>query len=276
MSRRIDLLRLDYTFSVIVPLLIAIFINNYLIWNHIDIIVGFVMFAITGNTWNDVVDMRDPNETETLERVEGYHWKEIFTIGLVTFVLGLTLLLRTCFENWVNGILLVVIIILVLLYCVKYKSVPILNHILLGASHIILPYFMIKIDHIGIPLTEPLMSGFEWFLMFAFFTFAITGQFVHEAIDGDSITRFSLKTQQKIIWVSSIITLIVAVCTFIAYPVIYFIPFVLFPIGTMYTFRRPTKSTRGVKDVGILMGNFLLVYFMTLIIMQMNGFVILP
>jgi len=276
MSRRIDLLRLDYTFSVIVPLLIAIFINKYLIWNHIDIIVGFVMLAITGNTWNDVVDMRDPNEIETIERVEGYHWKEIFTIGLVTFFLGLTLLIRTCIEKWINGILLIVIIILVLLYCVKYKSVPILNHILLGASHIVLPYFMIKIDHIGIPLTEPLMSEFEWFLMFAFFTFAITGQFVHEVIDGDSITRFSLKTQQKIIWVSSIITLIVAICTFIVYPIVYFLPFVLFPIGTLYTFRHPTRSTKGVKDVGILMGNFLLIYFITLIIMQMNGFVFLP
>lgn len=276
MSRRIDLLRLDYTFSVIVPILIAIFINNYLIWNHIDIIVGFVMLAITGNTWNDVVDMRDPNEIETLERVEGYHWKEIFTIGLFTFVLGITLLLRTCFEKWINGIVLIVIIILVLLYCIKYKSIPILNHILLGVSHIVLPYFMIKIDHIGLPLTEPLMSEIEWFLMFAFFTYAITGQFVHEAIDGDSITRFSLKTQRKIIWVTSIITLIVAICTFIVYPVIYFLPFILLPIGIMYTFRRPTKSTKGVKDVGILMGNFLLVYFITLIIMQMNGFVILP
>lgn len=234
------------------------------------------MLAITGNTWNDVVDMRDPNELETLERVKGYQWKEIFTIGLVTFVLGITLLLRTCFEKWINGILLVIIIVLVLLYCVKYKSIPILNHVLLGTSHILLPYFMIKIDHIGLPLTEPLLSEIEWFLMFTFFTFAFTGQLVHEVIDGDSITRFSLKTQQSIIWISSIITLIVAVCTFIVYPVIYFIPFILFPIGTMYTFRHPTKSTRGVKDVGILMGNFLLIYFITLIIMQMNGFVILP
>jgi 4-hydroxybenzoate polyprenyltransferase len=276
LSRRIDLLRLDYIFSVIVPILIAIFINNYLIWDHIDIIVGFAMLAITGNTWNDVVDMRDPNEKETLERVKGYHWKEIFTIGLVSFVLGITLLLRTCFEKWINGVLLVVIIVLVLLYCTRYKSIPILNHILLGGSHILLPYFMIKIDHIGIPLTEPLMTDMEWFLMITFFTYAITGQFVHEVIDGDSITRFSLKTQQKIIWISSVVTLIVAICTLILYPVIYFFPFIFFPIGTMYTFRHPTSSTKGVKDVGILMGNFLLVYFITLIIMQMNGLVIIP
>jgi len=40
------------------------------------------------------------------------------------------------------------------------------------------------------------------------------------------------------------------------------------PIGTMFTFRHPTESTQGVKDVGILIGNFLMIYFITLIIMK--------
>jgi len=279
MSRRIDLLRLDYIFSVVVPLLIAVFINeDYVIWDHIDIIVGFAMLAITGNTWNDVVDMRDPNEIETLERVEGYHWKEIFTIGLISFILGITLLIRTCITYWINGILLIVIIFMVLLYCVKFKAYPIVNHILLGTSHIILPYFMIKIDHIGLPLTEPLMTEIEWLIMIVFFSFALTGQFVHEAIDGDSITRFSLKTQQKIIIISACITISIAIIMYSLFfqyqVVVYFVPFILFPIGTIYTFRRPTSSTRGVKDVGILMGNFLLIYFVTLIIMKMNGIIV--
>lgn len=275
MSHRIDLLRLDYIFSVIVPLLIAIFLNNYLIWNHIDIIVGFAMLAITGNTWNDVVDMRHPEEVETIERVEGYHWKEIFTIGLVSFILGIALLSRACFTSLINAILLFVIILMVLVY-LKFKSVPIANHILLGTSHIVLPYFLMKIDYITrFAPTDPLMTEIEWLMMIVFFSFALTGQFVHEAIDGDSITRFSLKGQQIVIIISACITVVIAIIMYILFFqfafVIYFMPFILFPLGTIYTFRRPTMSTKGVKDVGILMGNFLLVYFLTLIIMQMSG-----
>ena len=78
MSRRIDLLRLDYAFSVIVPCLLALYFNNLTVRSHLDIIIGFLLYAITGNTINDAIDMRDPNENDTLERVKGYHWKEIF------------------------------------------------------------------------------------------------------------------------------------------------------------------------------------------------------
>lgn len=232
-----------------------------------DIIVGFSFLAITGNTWNDVIDMKHPEEKETLERVEGYHPREIFAIGAVTFVFGLTLLLRTCVQNLINAILLILIIVLVLAYCVWVKPVPIVNHIVLGASHVILPYFMIKIDA-GLPL----MSEKEWILILCFFAFAITGQFVHEVIDEDSLRKhMSLKQCQILIQISSIITLILGLWAFILLEQYYFLPFIFMPIGTMYTFRHATASTKGVKDVGILIGNFLLVYFICLIIIQMAG-----
>ncbi len=273
MSKRIDLLRLDYTFSVIVPILLAIFLNDLNPFEHLDILLGFIFLAITGNTWNDVIDMRHPEELETLERVEGYHPREIFIIGLTAFGFGFTLLLRTCFEHWVNGILLAIIIVMVLSYCVWVKPIPIFNHFLLGVSHILLPYFMIKIDA-GYPL-DNLLNTTEWVLMLTFFSFAITGQFVHEVIDGDSLRKYlSLKQCQIIIIISALITLSFAIWAFVIYPgpyKYYFIPFILFPLGTMFTFRRPTESTRGVKDVGILIGNFLLIYFACLIALQMSG-----
>jgi len=267
MSKRIDLLRLDYLFSVIVPLLVAIFLNNLNPLEHIDIIIGFSFLAITGNTWNDVIDMKHPEEKETLERVEGYHPREIFTIGAVAFVLGLTLLLRTCFQNLINAILLSLIIVLVLVYCIWMKPVPIANHLILGTSHVILPYFMIKID-----AEIPLMSEKEWILMLCFFAFAVTGQFVHEVIDEDSLRKhLSLRQCQIVIQISSTITLILGLWAFIILAQYYFLPFIFMPIGTMFTFRRPTASTKGVKDVGIIIGNFLLVYFACLIIIQMAG-----
>ncbi|MHA1291971.1 MAG: UbiA family prenyltransferase [Promethearchaeota archaeon] len=272
MSKRIDLLRLDYVFSVVVPMLIAIYLNRLNPFEHFDIILGFILLAITGNTWNDVIDMKDPNEKETLERVEGYHPREIFTIGLASFILGITLLLRTCFEHPINGLFLIIIIVMVLLYCVWFKSYPIINHILLGASHIILPYFIIKFDANLIKPGEFWLTPVELTLMLTFFAFAFTGQIVHETIDGDSITKYlNLKQIQVLIWISSIITIIMAIWAFVIIPNYYFIPFMLFPLGTMFTFRRPTQSTKGVKDVGILIGNFLLLYFMCLIILQMAG-----
>jgi hypothetical protein len=265
MSRRIGLLRLDYVFSVIIPILIAIYLNSLNLFEHFDIIIGFIFLAITGNTWNDVVDMKDLSEKETLERVEGYTPREIFTIGLASFFFGITLLLRTCLKFPINGLFLTLIIGMVLLYVKWLKPIPILNQILLGISHVFLPYLMIKVD-----ANLPLMSGLECFLMLTLLAFAVTGQFVHEVIDSDALTRyFSLRQCQVIIWISSIITLVLAICTFIISKQYYFFPFVFMPIGTMYTFRRPTKSNRGVKDVGILIGNFLLLYFICLITIQM-------
>jgi len=267
MSKRIELLRIDYVFSVMIPLLIAIFLNNLNPFNHFDILIGFFFLAITGNTWNDVVDMRDPNEKETLERVEGYHPREIFTIGLVCFIFGISLLLRTCLAYPINGLFLGIIIIMVLLYVKWLKPIPLLNHILLGASHVLLPYFMIKID-----AELSLMSVSEWILIFTILGFAITGQLVHEVIDSDALTRyFSLRQCQIIIWTISIITLTLAIWAFIVLEQYYFFPFIFMPIGTMFTFRRPTKSSKGVKDVGILIGNFLMLYFICLIIIQMAG-----
>lgn len=278
MSNRIGLLRLDYIFSVVTPMLIAIYLNGLNPLDHIDIIVGFAMLAITGNTWNDLIDMKDPNEKETLQRVEGYHPREIFTIGLSTFVLGVVLLLRTCFAYWINAIFLVIIIAMVLGYCVWFKPVPILNHILLGASHIVLPYFMIKIDAAGIaPWGYLYLSSDEWILMFAFFFFAITGEFVHEVIDGDSLRKhLSLRQCQIVIWIFSILTLCFALFAFftVLWTAIYFLPLLFFPIGIMFTFRRPTESTKGVKDAGILMGNFLMIFFMCLIILRLRGIIV--
>jgi hypothetical protein len=266
MSNRFGLLRLDYTFSVIVPMLIAIYLNRLNPFQHIDILIGFTFLAITGNTWNDVIDMKDPSELETLKRVEGYHPKEIFTIGIVTFFLGITLLLRTCIQHTINAIFLIIIIIMVLLYCKWIKPIPFLNHILLGTSHMLLPYFMIKVDA-NLPLLDFELEGP---LMLAFIAFALTGQFVHEVIDGDALIKyFSLRKCQLIIWIFSIISLFFAIWAFIIIPNFYFIPFVFFPIGTMYTFRHPTRSTQGVKDVGILIGNFVLIYFLCLITLQM-------
>lgn len=264
MVKRISLLRLDYLFSVIVPLLIAIYLNDLNPLYYIDIIIGFGLLGITGNTWNDMIDMKDPEERETLKRVEGYHPREIFTIGLASFIFGITLLLKTCIEHYINGIFLIVVIIMVISYCIWIKPIPIINQIFLAISHVILPYVIIKIDAdlFSIQLGE-------FIFLIAFFIFAVLGQIVHEVIDGDAIRKhLSLRQCQVVIWIFSILTIIFAGWAFFLIKDYYFLPFLFVPLGTMFTFRHPTKSTQGVKDVGILIGNFLMIYFITLIIMK--------
>jgi hypothetical protein len=107
--------------------------------------------------------------------------------------------------------------------------------------------------------------------MLTFFSFAFAGQIVHEIIDGDSITRFSLRTQQQVVVISSIFTIILGFVAVWVMNDVYFVPLALIPVGSIYTFRKPTKSTPGVKDVGIVLGNIIMVYFLVLIIRNMYG-----
>jgi 4-hydroxybenzoate polyprenyltransferase len=244
-------------------MLIAVYINHLTILPHLDIFIGFFFYAITGNTLNDALDARNPKEVETIERIQGYHWKEIATIAIVCFIFGTMMFVRTISQHPLNGLLLAGSVIMVIIYCLK-KDIPIFNQILLGISHVVLPYLMIKVD----ANTNPLISSTEWFGLFVFFAFAYTGQIVHEAIDGDSITRFSLKTQQIVIITSSCITFILGIIAVYLLN-FYFLPFVFIPIGSIYTFRYPTHSTKGVKDVGIILGNVIMIYFLVLILMQL-------
>jgi len=240
----------------------CIYINDLTLLDHIDILAGFLLYAVTGNTLNDVIDMRDPEEEETLKRVEGYHWKEILAIAAISFLFGTTLFIRTLKEHPINILYLGLTISMVVVYCIK-KDVPVFNQILLGASHIFFPYMMIKTD-----AGAPTFSSDEWILVVTFFFYAFSGQVVHEIIDGDAITRFSKKAQQMTVIISSSLTVVLGFITAWLLNDIYFVPIALIPLGSIYTFRKPTESTHGVKDVGIILGNVLLVYYLVLILLH--------
>lgn len=121
---------------------------------------------------------------------------EIFTIDLASLFLGLTLLIRKSISHPLNGVFLIIIIIMVLLYLIVIKLIPIINHIVLVTSHILLPYFMIKIDA-GLVLIN---DDVELTLLTTLFTYTLTGQFVHEIINGDSLRQhFNLRQCQLVI-----------------------------------------------------------------------------
>lgn len=268
MSKGFRLLRVEYLFSVLIPCLLCIYLNGYEIISHIWILAGFAFYAMTGNTLNDVIDMKDPNEKETLERVAGYHYKEILVISIASFIVGTMCFMNDILLNPLLAFYLIIIVILVIVYCL-FKSVVIINHIILGVSHIFLPYFMIKINANEIALIFfPNLDLFEWLILFSITSVAFCGQMLHEMIDGDSLSKLRPKSSQIIIWIASIISLIIAIISFIVTQYVIFLPIVFFPLGIIYIFRKPRNDLLGntsLKDTGIILGNLMFAYMIILI-----------
>ncbi len=236
--------------------------------DHIWILAGFAFYAMAGNTLNDFFDVKNPKDKETQERLQGYSRKEIFALFLCNFMLGSTCFMNPILERPILVVYLALIVVLVVLYCL-FKSLVFVNHIMLGVSHMFLPWFMIKINAGDVALNVfPALSLNEWLILFCASSAAFCGEMLHEQIDGDSITRFSLKTIQKIVWVSAILSLILGINSLIITKYFIFFPFVLFPFGLMYIYRKP-KDLQGrssLKDVGIIMGNLAFAFVVILII----------
>ena len=264
MIQRWHLLRVDYAFAVIVPCLLALYVNHLSLLAAVDILLGFFFFTITGNTLNDLIDSRNPTDEDTQHRLEGFRWKEIATICIMSFLLGFGMFLRMITQHWITGVLLGGIIILVVLYCL-FKRIPIVNQILLAISHILLPYLMIKIDA---DQASPLFTIGELLLVATIMLFAIAGQTVHEVIDGDAITRWSSRFIQRYILVCAVGALVSGLVSFWYLHEWFFFPFFFLPCGIIYIFRHPTHPSKKIKDIGIILGNLVMIYFLGLQLIQ--------
>ncbi|MHA2280320.1 MAG: UbiA family prenyltransferase [Promethearchaeota archaeon] len=269
MSKGFKLLRLEYIFSVLMPCLLCIYLNDYDLISNIWILAGFMFYVITGNTLNDVIDMKDPSEKETIERVKGYSRKEILMISIGSFTLGTTCFMNEILINPILGIYLIIIVLMVIFYCL-FKSLAVINHIILGTSHMVLPWFMIKIKEGDIFMGFlPSLKLCESLMLGTIISVAFTGQMVHEMIDGDSLSKLKPRASQLVIWISSFTSLIIAIVTFIITPYQEFLPILFFPIGILYVFRTPRSNLLGrssLKDIGIILGNLMFFYIVILII----------
>ncbi|WP_457557728.1 UbiA family prenyltransferase [Candidatus Harpocratesius sp.] len=261
-SRRIELLRLDYLFAVIVPTLMAIFLNKLDLNNYWNLILAFSFFGISGNIINDIFDRQEEDDLEAQDRTKGYKDKELWAIAIVSGTLGLTLLIPIIYTFPIIGVYSVLAFSLVIIYCIK-KKIPILNQVLLAISHIIIPYLIVKTIA---NLVHPLLSWGEFFFLIALLFFAVSGQTVHEIIDEDAISRFSLKIQQKVVVISALISIFFGFIAIILLQNYILIGLVLIPAGTIYSFRHPKKSRKSIKDTGIIMGNLVMVFLIVLIL----------
>lgn len=260
-SRRIEILRLDYLFAVIVPTLFAIYFNKLDIHDYWGLIVSFCFFGISGNIINDIIDRKDDSDIEAQTRTHGFHDKELWALALVSGILGISLLIPIIIIFPLVAVYSIIAIILVLIYCAK-KKIPVLNQFLLAISHIIIPYLIVKTMGRSF---FPIISLGEGFFLAALLFFAVSGQTVHEIIDGDAITKYSLKTQQLVVIITSSVSIILGITGVILLKEYLLFSFILIPLGTIYSFRRPKKSRKSIKDTGILMGNLAMVFLFTII-----------
>lgn len=269
MSKGFKLLRIEYLFSVLIPCLLCIYLNNYNIISHIWILAGFGFYAITGNTINDAIDMKDPNEKETLERVKGYQRKEILVLALSSFALGTLCFMNEIISNPILAVYLIIIILLVIFYCF-FKKLVIVNHIILGISHIFLPYFMIKINAGDTILNYfPALTLSEWLIVTSVAAAGFLGQMLHEMIDGDALSRLKPRSSQIVMLISSLCTIGISLYSIIITTYLFILPVLIFPVGVIYIFRKPRRDLLGrtsLKDTGIILGNLILVYLLILIL----------
>jgi len=253
---RIELLRLDYLFSVIVPCLLAVYINHLSISVYLGVIFGWSFIGITGNLLNDAIDK---------DREIDYSAKELGTIAIISFILGITLMIDTFKRAPVTIIFALCSIFLVIGYCVLLKKFAIINKFVLVTSHIVFPYLMIRFLSLAIEMTPQPISLGEIMLLLTFLVFSFSGQVIHEAIDQEAIQSYSQRKIQIIVQIASILTLIFGIYAIILLKYYYLFPFIVVPIGPMYIYRKPRVPGKHVKDVGIIIGNLIMIYILVLI-----------
>ena len=252
---RMELLRLDYLFSVIVPCLLAIYIIKLDIVNYLGIIFGWGFMGITGNLLNDAIDK---------DRELDYSTKELGTIAIISFILGIALMIDSFRKAPINIVFALCSILLVIGYCVLLKKFAIINKFVLVTSHIVFPYLMIRFLSLVIETPQPISLG-EIMLLLTFLVFSFSGQVIHEAIDQEAIQSYSQRRIQIIVQIASILTIIFGIYAIILLNYYYLFPFIVVPIGPMYIYRKPRVPGKHVKDVGIIIGNLIMVYILVLI-----------
>lgn len=248
----IKTLRVDYLFSVIVPVLLAVYINDLIIFNYIKLIGGWIFIGIAGNLLNDAIDQ---------DRELIFTRNHLLSMFLISLCIGILLMLDTFISSLFDLMLFSIAAILVVLYCVKLKKYPIINKFVLVFSHIIIPYLIVKF-----PIyTDPLFWS-EIFVLVGIFFFGFAAQVIHEVSDEEAFKKYANKSTRIIIILFSVISIIFSTITVILLYDIYLIPLIFPSIGMIILYRRTTTPSTVHKKAGILVGNLLLFYFIFLVV----------
>ncbi|MFX0100837.1 MAG: hypothetical protein ACFFCS_14775 [Candidatus Hodarchaeota archaeon] len=244
---RWGVLRLDYLFSVIIPCLIAIYVHDEPLNYHLRTILGWAFLGIAGNVINDMID-KDRDLT--------WHSKELGAIALGAIALSMLCFFESVVRNPWNLLWVACAIIMILAYCLGLKKIQFVSTFWQVFAEIFFPYFTIKLP-----------SGNEWFWVITLYSFGLLSQFVHESIDKEAISTLSPRRVRIVVIFFSLLTLALGAVLFLQFFDFNIIPFAFVPLATIYIFRVPRKAIgSNIKDVGIIMGNFFMVYFLFILL----------
>jgi len=212
-------------------------------------ILGWAFLGIAGNVINDAVD----KDHET-----GWHVKELAAIALGSLALSLLCFIDAVIANPVNAAWIVIAIVLVLSYNVGLKKIPLASGFLQVLAEVCMPYFTIHVPSTPI----------EWLWLVALYFFGVLSQFMHEAIDKEAITkRFTPAQVRTIVFLFSILVLGAGSLLFLLTLDMNILPIAFVPVACIYIFRVPrTSAASNIKNVGIILGNFFMIYFLVLIL----------
>jgi 4-hydroxybenzoate polyprenyltransferase len=249
MQNRWNVVRLDYLFSVVLPCIIALYVNHLPLLGSIRTILGWALLGITGNVINDAIDR---------DRDLGWQRKELVAIAVGSLALAGLCFIPAIVADPLNGAWIAIAIVLIIVYNFGMKKVPVASALVQVFAEIVMPYFTIHLP----------TTAVEWLWLVTLYAYGILSQFMHEALDSEAVASYGPKKVRFIVFLFSLIVLVLGVVLFVLTVDINILPFAFVPFAAMYIYRTPrSKDAAGnIKDVGIILGNLFLVYFIVLVV----------
>ncbi|MEX2684630.1 MAG: UbiA family prenyltransferase [Candidatus Sigynarchaeota archaeon] len=249
---RWEAIRLDYLFVVVIPCLIALYANKsdpgFTILDHLKTILGWAFLAVAGNVINDIVDK---------DRDTGWRAKELAAIAMGSICLALLCFVDAVAINLLNALWIGTAMVLVAVYNFGMKRIPLASGFVQVFAEICMPFFTIHVPD------DPV----EWLWLASLYLFGVLSQFMHEALDRDALARrFSPARVRSIVILFSIFTLVSGLVLFILSRDFNIVPIAFVPLACIYIYRVPRASAGNIKSIGIILGNFFMVYFIVLLV----------
>jgi len=251
-AQRWGVLRLDYLFAVLVPCMIALYVTRSGaagLLEHLRLIAGWAFLGIAGNVINDVVDK---------DRGLDWNTKELAAIAIGSLVLSLLCFGSAFVLDPMTTVYVAIAIGLVFVYCIGLKKIPLASGFVQVFAEVCMPFFSIHVPS----------SPVEWLWLVSLFCFSVLSQFMHEAIDKEAMaSRFSPNQMRIIMFVFSGLTLGCGTILFLITMDYNILPVAFVPFATIYIFRSPRMNpASNIKSIGIILGNFFMIYFLVLIL----------
>lgn len=267
MTRVNDVLRLEYCLIYTFPVVIATYVNQLDFLSQLPLFVAFIFIGLSANMINDAIDLRNPEDAATHERLHGFQARDLFIASLMAFSCAAVFL----WSVMVTYPLVFVFFLLTVVTSLGYglvkglSSVPFVDQVLGIMGMLSFPYLMTIANGPIFALTLG-----DWILLILFIPAGLLIQTVQQTIDNENIGTLSEKTVHWIVLILCGLTVALGVVL-----VSYYRNLALLPCGfgvliMLIEFLKPTGSSLEVKEVLIATGNVMMVYLLALVLLEVT------